>query len=498
MKRNLPRSEGLRENLQVLLSRRTPQGLLILSFAGLILLGSVLLSLPIAHASGAVGYVDALFTATSAVCVTGLIVVDTATDYTLFGQIVILVLIQAGGLGVMTFAALVFRLMGRRLSLSSRAALHDAFFQEDRAGEFRRLFARILRITLLIETAGALALFLALVRRTSAGDAAYSAVFHSISAFCNAGFSIYTDNLYELRESVVIVSAVMVLIILGGLGHTVLQELSSRLGAWTKRGGPRRGSVARSVDLGGRTPDGGTAADPPAPGDSRRLRPLSLHTQVVLRATLVLIVGGTILLFLFGMTGEQTSWSSRLWTALFQSVTARTAGFNTVSIGMLPYASLLLLCILMFIGGSPGSCAGGLKTTTAAIWVARLRARLAGDDEPRLLGRRVPNEVLRRTTILVALAVIWNTVGVLLLLATELGTTGPFAFGLQDVLFEQLSAFGTVGLSTGLTPVLSTAGRVWIIATMFVGRLGPLTLATWMVSRDTIRVRYPEGKVMIG
>jgi len=460
---------GWSDNIRSLLSRRTPQGLLLLSFAGAILVGSVLLSLPVAHANGPVGYLDALFTATSAICVTGLIVVDTATAYTLFGQIVILALIQAGGLGVMTFAALIFRLMGRRLSLSSRAALHDALFQEDRAGEFRRLFARILRMTLVVEAFGAVAIFLPLLRRSALGEAAYSAIFHSISAFCNAGFSIYSDNLYELRGSAVIVSTVMVLIVLGGLGHTVLQESWQWISARLLRPDAPRGPHA-----------------------------FSLHAQVVLRVSLILIVGGTLLLLLFGMTAEQASWGSRLWTALFQSVTARTAGFHTVQIGMLPYASLLLICVLMFIGGSPGSCAGGLKTTTAAIWVARLRARLQGDDEPRLLGRRVPNVILRRTTILVALAVVWNTVGVLFLLATELGSAPPYAFGLQDVLFEQLSAFGTVGLSAGLTPVLSTAGRVWIIATMFVGRLGPLTLATWIVSRGTIRVRYPEGKVMIG
>lgn len=442
---------------------RSPETLLIGGFASLIAIGTPLLCLPWAH-NGEVGLLDALFTATSAVCVTGLIVVDTGTDYTVFGQIVILLLIQAGGIGVMSFAALAFQLLGRRLSLRAQAALSSSMLQREAASEFKGVFRRILRFVLIAESAGALLLFVGMLPDKGPAHAAYSAVFHSVSAFCNAGFSLYSDSLTGLRSNPVVITTVMLLIVLGGIGHPVAVDIWQRL--WPRK----RNKTAR-------------------------LRRLSLSSSVALWTSAVLIIAGFVLLLIFGLTPAEQSWPDRVLGAIFQSVTARTAGFNTVDIGGMSLAPLFLLVMLMFIGGSPGSCAGGIKTTTFALWLAKLRSRLRGDKSPRLFGRHIPGEITRRISMIIGLAVLWNLMGLVLLLATEGPTSGA---GMHDVVFEQVSAFGTVGLSTGLTPSLSVGGRLWIIATMFVGRLGPLTLAMWVFTQQAPGVRYPEGRIMIG
>jgi trk system potassium uptake protein TrkH len=436
---------------------RSPEGLLAASFATLIAVGAVVLWLPFSH-RGAVGPLDALFTSTSAVCVTGLAVVDTGTAFTPVGQVVLLVLIQMGGLGVMTFAALAYQLMGRRLSLQAHAALADALVQRDVAGELGETFRGILRTVLVIEAVGAVALFAGLAPRFGAGHAAWSAVFHSVSAFCNAGFSLYPDSLVGLRGDLLVVGAVMALIVVGGIGHPVLRDV------WrVVRGAP--GSCSRS-----------------------RFARLSLHSRVALLTSGALIVGGMALILAFGPRED-----GAVGAALFQSVTARTAGFNTVDIGLLQVPTLVLLIGLMFVGGSPGSCAGGVKTTALVVWGARLLAALRGEKQARVLGRHIPGEVVRRTMLLLDVAVLWNVLGLFVLLQTEGGTAG-----LVEVLFEQVSAFGTVGLSTGLTPKLSEAGRIWLVATMFVGRVGPLTVVLWITTRRKPGILYPDGRLMIG
>jgi trk system potassium uptake protein TrkH len=445
-----------------------PEALLVGSFGGVILMGALLLRLPWAHLAGRVNFLDALFTSTSAVCVTGLVVVDTGTDFTRFGQIVIILLIQAGGLGIMTFAALMFQFLGRRLSLRSQSVLHGSFFQQDIGVNFKTMFRRILWLTAVAELLGVAVLFAALLPQAGhLGEALFQSVFHAVSAFCNAGFSLYKDNLVEVRHNHLFTITIMGLIVIGGLGHTVVHELWQRVECRF----PRR----RDRDI-----------------DCRRL---SIHARVVLRFTGILIVGGAAGILVLGLTAAETSWEARVAAAFFQSITARTAGFNTVDIGRLPLASVLLITILMFIGGSPASCAGGIKTTAFAISWAELRARVRGETEVRLLDRRIPNETLWRVSLLLRLALLWNIVGVLLLLAIEGGRPG---FGMHDVIFEQISAFGTVGLSTGITDKLSAPGKLWIIATMFVGRLGPLTLAMWFFTIKPGHVQYPEGKVMIG
>ena len=443
----------------------TPQSILVAGFAGLIGIGAVLLRLPISSAGDPISLLDALFTSTSAACVTGLVVADTGRDFTPFGQGVILLLIQAGGLGVMAFAAVAFDLLGRRLSLRAQTAFNESYFQVDAATGFRKRLLRILRMVATFEAIGAILLFLGLLGRLAPGPAAFSAVFHSISAFCNAGFSLYGASLEGFHGNALVLAPIAGLIIVGGLGPPVLLELlhvtRNRMRS-TKHVPPIR---------------------------------MSLHTRIVLRTSLFLIIGGAVLLALTGMTSREGTIAEIASGALFQSITARTAGFNTVGIGALPLASLLVLCVLMFIGGSPGSCAGGIKTTTAVLWLAQFTARMRGRKGPSVLGRHIPGELVRRASTLVGLALLWNVCGVILLAVTEASTDTAT---LHDLLFEQVSAFGTVGLSTGLTPQLSIPGRLWIILTMFIGRVGPLTLAVWAFRQRTPGVRLPEGKVMIG
>jgi len=440
-----------------------PQGFLIAVFATLILVGAVLLMLPAAHARGPISPLDALFTSTSAVCVTGLITRDTATDFTRFGQMVILVLIQLGGLGIMTFGVLAMQLVGRRISLRSQVAMYDIFYQKHAADEFRKNLRWVVLLTLSVEAAGAAMLIWAVRTPPYSYITTFDAVFHAISAFCNAGFSTFSDSLVRLRGNLIFMTVVSLLIILGGLGYTVLLELISR--TWHRL--------------------------------RRRPTPIgwSLQTRVVLTTSCVLIALGALFLVAVGLGEGATSWAERMGDALFQSITARTAGFNTVAVGAAPVASLLWLIILMFIGGSPGSCAGGIKTTSVAVWFARLRARLAQREDVTLGGRRIPHDLVRRAALVLGVAAVFNLAGVLILSITELDGSG---WGLKDILFEQVSAFGTVGLSTGITPHLSRLGKLWIILSMFVGRLGPLTIAMSVLERKPDTVRLPEERVMIG
>jgi trk system potassium uptake protein len=442
----------------------TPETMLLGGFAVLIFLGAILLSTPWAAHPGKVSFLDALFTSTSAVCVTGLTVVDTGADFTFVGQVIILILIQLGGLGIMTFAALAFQMLGLRMSLQSQAALQESLFQKDLANHFHQAFRTIIVLTLAIEGLGIVFLVFFLSQSMEPGQAFFSAIFHSVSAFCNAGFSLRSDSLVGLKDNYGVLFVIMTLIILGGLGFSVLHEIWSGL---------RRSSIGRNAT---------------------KSRAFSLHSRVVLWVSTVLIVAGTILLVGFGLPADENSLGEKIVGGLFQSVTARTAGFNSVDIGKLPPASIFILIILMFIGGSPGSCAGGVKTSSVAIYCARLFAGLRGKSDVQLGDRRLPYELVSKTDILMALALFWNIIGVLILLTTE----SRLNVDSLSLIFEQVSAFGTVGLSTGLTPSLSIHGKLWLVTTMFVGRLGPLTIAFWMVPRTRVKVRYPEGSVMIG
>lgn len=442
---------------------RRPQGCLIGAFAGLILLGMLLLSLPVAHTHAEVSVLDALFTATSAVCVTGLVVCDTGQDFSRFGQIVILVLIQMGGLGIMTFAALAMQMAGRKLSYRSEIALHDMFYQNNAAAQLRRNLKWIVLLTLGFEGLGTILLVKSMPDSFEKADAIYIAIFHAISAFCNAGFSTFSDSLIGMRQHVAFMTVISILIILGGLGYTVILEIISR-------------SANKLF---------------------RHRTPIcwSLNTRLVLTTSVALILIGAIIFDTLGLAAADIDWQARAGDAVFQSITARTAGFNTVDLGHLPTPSLLWLVLLMFVGGSPGSCAGGIKTTSLAVWIARLKARLLLREDVTIAGRRIPVDLVRRTGLLLGVATVYNLVGVMVLSITEMGDT---EWRLEDILFEQVSAFATVGLATGLTATLSATGKLWIILTMFVGRVGPLTIAMAVMDSHTTIVRMSEERIMIG
>ena len=443
-----------------------PEVLPVAAFAALILIGTLALLLPICHAARPVSLLDALFTATSAVCVTGLITVNTAEAYSGAGQTVILILIQLGGLGVMTFAALAYQLFHQRVSFGSQAALQDVFFQGQTRVDLRAALRRIVLMTLAIELIGAILIHSGLPDGAANSARWFDAVFLSISAFCNAGFSVYADSAMGLRDSALLMYTLMALIVAGGLGYMVLFEAARRFR------GRLRGKRPNPVRW-------------------------SLNSRVVLITSVVLIVGGTAALLLTGLPPETgRSLPAQLQDALFQSVTARTAGFNTVDITLLPLPSLMILMPLMFVGGSPGSCAGGIKTTSLTVWLTRVMARITGREDVNLGGRRIPHDVVRKAALVIALAAMWNSAGVMILAVTE--EVGP-SVRFEQLIFEQVSAFATVGLSAGITERLSVLGKLWIAASMLVGRLGPLTIALLVVSgQPRARIAYPTERIMIG
>jgi len=439
------------------------------TFAGLAIVGALLLRLPVSHAGQPVGFVDALFTSTSAVCVTGLITVDTATRYSRFGQTVILILIQLGGLGIMTFAAVGAQVFHRRLSFSSHLAWQSAFFEPDFRVDLRRALRQILALTVVFETIGAVLLYLWLPRNVPPAGGWFEATFHAVSAFCNAGFSVYSDNAVAFRDSTLALCTLMALIFVGGIGYTVLIEAVSRAWRWLRR--QRTGAVV-----------------------------WTLHSRVVFKVSVGLVLGGALLLMLTGLTPTEKRWTEKAFHALFQSVSARTAGFNTLDIGRLPLPSMLVLIGLIFIGGSPGSCAGGIKTTTATVWFARVRARLTGREDVVVGQRRLPFDTVQRATLVLSLAVIWNAAGVFVLAMSE----GHSGVRLEQLVFEQISAFATCGLSANpgasvsLSGAFTVLGKLWVTVTMLVGRVGPLTLAIAVIPTPRKLFEYPSERVMIG
>lgn len=444
-----------------------PGLLLVLGLVAVILAGAALLGLPFAAAGRApLPWLDALFTSTSAACVTGLITRDTAVDFSPAGQAVILALIQIGGLGVMSASGLVSLLLGRGLGVREAGLVRDLFDTRLRtaaAGILRRIVA----LTLAAEAAGALLLFLLTAERMpEAGPRAWWCVFHSVSAFCNAGFSLESDSLTTVAGDGPVMAVISALLILGGVGFAVIFNTA----AWL------RGRALR--------------------GRRRRVRPVRLGVQarVVWVMTAGLLLGGTALLLLLERDGAFAGmdWGRRLGLAWFQSATCRTAGFNSMDLAALGPASLLMMVVLMSIGAAPGSTAGGLKLTTVAILFANLRAIVLGDDRAVLFDREVPRLAVRRAFMVLTSWLLAVTLALGALLAVE---TGPFL----PVLFEVVSALGTVGLSLGVTPALPAAGKVAVILLMFLGRLGPLAVAYGLVrTRRRVDVRYPETDLLVG
>ena len=453
------------------MSRRlNPFTLPIYYFASAIALGTVLLHADFSLAQGPISWVDAFFTAVSATCVTGLIVVDTGTFFSPAGKTIILTLIQLGGLGIMTYAGLIFYLWRQKVSLTDRVAVGQSLLHDPR---FRlgRFLKQIVLGCMALELLGAVLIFLA----DSKGFSPFSALFHSISAFCNAGFSLQSSSLMHWEKHWGINFIFITLIVLGGLGFSVLLEL---YGAVFMR--KRKGLPAKPLG-----------------------RALSRHAKIVLwtSAFLILFGAGVVLVAEYIFHSGEFSFSETFLSSLFQSVTCRTAGFNTMDIGRMTNISLIVMMFLMFVGGSPGSCAGGIKTTTfralAAFFISRIKGR-----KQAVTGRfALDEDTMNKALTLVAFASVIVGCAVLLLNVTELGavpherTRGLFL----EIMFEVFSAFGTVGLSTGLTPHLSPCGKVVVAVVMFVGRLGPiLFLSVLQGFQKREKFSWPEDTLLIG
>jgi trk system potassium uptake protein len=445
--------------------------LFVLSFALLILVGTLgLKALPGLYTGAKLSWLDALFTAASAVCVTGLIVVDTATYFTVAGQAWILLLIQFGGLGMITFTTVIILALGRRLSLRQEL-LSTGTAEVTREIDYRRLTRDLVAFTLVFEAAGAILLYLLWIPRLGLGGSVWPALFHSISAFCNAGFSTFSTSLTDFQTAPATLLVVMTLIIAGGLGFLTLDELYLNHRA-------RR--------------------------EGRRFR-ISLHSRIALAATAVLLIGGWILYtFLeWRLTlGAMPLWA-RPFNSLFMSVTARTAGFNTVDYDEASGGANFLTILLMSIGGSPGSTAGGMKTTTVALIGLLAWSRFRGSEITSLWGRSVPEETVQRAVGLFTVAFGVVTAAILAYVTLEMGNVvhSEAARGFLPYMFEAASAFNTVGLSMGVTPELSASGRWLTILLMYLGRVGPLTFAAAIaLPRPTPRgeFRFAYEDVVVG
>jgi len=430
--------------LKVMLSPLfTPARIFILSFAGAILAGALLLWLPQAAAKTQLSFTDALFTSASAVCVTGLATIDIGRDLTRFGQVVTLILFQVGGLGIITFSVVFFGILGRGISFKEREIVQSSFLHTPRR-DFLPIMKWVLLATFWIEGIGTLVLFIRFSRDFPAERALYQAVYHAVSAFNNCGYSLFSNSLMNYRDDWTVNLVVMALIILGGIGFIVQHE-----GVALLRG---------------------------------RIKRLSLHSRIVLIMTGLLIGGGAALFYLFEMNGlfRDASLQTSLLASLFQSVTARTSGFNTVDIGQLSNATILILIVLMFIGASPGSTGGGIKTTSFALLIFMIWNRIRGQEEVNIFNRTIPKEILVRTiAIIFASAFSIALIASLLLLTGAGGGETPLQSRhfFVEYLFETVSAFGTVGLSMGITAGLSDIQKYAVIVMMFAGRVGPLTLA---------------------
>jgi len=438
---------------------------MMLSYVALIAAGAILLCLPAATPPGhPIDAVDALFTSASATCVTGLVVRSTGDDFTLFGQLVILSLIQLGGIGIMTFSLIMFSFFGSRMSLASRFLIVQTLASVGAWEDFWPLLRTVVRFTFFTELAGSLLLFARWQGDLGQSRAAYAAIFHSISAFCNAGFSLWNDSLEGYRDDVVVNVVISALIILGGLGFVVVWEVLEK---------------------------------------PLRRRRMSLHTKVALWTSGALVVTGAALFWVQEQASllAGMSFPHQLLASFFQSVTARTAGFNSVEIGDLAPATLSVMMTLMFIGGSPGSCAGGIKTTTFGVLLLTTWNRLNNRRNVNAFHRSIGQATIANTLSIAIGGVVVVALGLLALLMLEHphATLDDRHGAFVAYMFETISALGTVGLSCGVTTSLSDASRLLLVGLMYLGRLGPLTVAMALSRENPVTDwRYPEEDVMVG
>ncbi|MDO3410081.1 TrkH family potassium uptake protein [Saccharibacillus sp. CPCC 101409] len=444
------------------LLRLNPPQVLAAGFLVMILVGSGLLSLPAASASGhSMSYPDALFMSASATCVTGLSVLNPGVDLTVFGQLVLIGLVQLGGLGFMTVATLIALVFRRRITFRERLILQETLSQSSTEG-IVRLIRKVLLYALVIETAGALMLFVRFAFEMPVGQAAYFGAYHSISIFNNAGFDLFgaiegqASSLIHYVDDPFVNLIAMPLILLGGIGFIVIADLL----------------------------------------DFPRKRQLSLHSKVVLSMTVLLVVVGAIVIFIFEFSNPATlkplDFSGKFFASVFQSVTSRSAGMMTLDVGAMRQATQFFIVIMMFIGAAPGSAGGGIKVTTFAILIGAVVSMIRGRQDIVFFRYRIGQDRVYKAITFSLLSFLLIVVAAMILSVTE-------HYSFLGILFETTSAYATAGISMGLTSELTPFGQILITALMFVGRLGPITLAFTLTPKmDNEPFRYPEGKITIG
>ena len=461
----------------MLIRNMHPTQILVIGFLTLILIGSLLLMLPISSASGAyTPFADALFTATSAVCVTGLVVVDTAAHWSLFGKIVILGCIQVGGLGFMSLVSMVFVVLGKKITLKNRLIMQEALNFNTTAGVVR-FTKMVVKGTLMVEAIGALLLMLSFVPEYGVLKGVWYAIFHAISAFCNAGFDILgPSSLAPYVGNGIVNGVIMCLIVIGGLGFSVWLDVYRVIKY--KLEAPKHFTWKQAVNK------------------------LMLHTKLVGVVTLALLFIGFVVIFILeyknpGTLGALTL-KEKIYAALFQSVSPRTAGFYTIPLSEMTDTSKLFTIILMFIGGSPAGTAGGIKTVTFGVLAICAFSTIRGNDQTVIFKRRIPFHLITR-----ALALVMIAMSVVIVAVGGLSLSEDFSF--MEILFETVSAFATVGTTLGITPFLSLVGKILIIIVMFIGRLGPITMAVALMVRRGNKengsggsIQYPEERVIVG
>lgn len=433
--------------------RFSPPQVLAIGFFLTIMIGSLMLKLPIAS-NGPLTWIDALFTSASATTVTGLAVVDTGTEFTVFGQIVIMALIQIGGLGFMTFAVLIVIMLGKKIGLKERMLVQEALNQSTIGGVIR-LVKVLFMFSISIELTAFFLLSFRFVPEYGWGYGLFTSLFHAVSAFNNAGFSLWPDNLMGFANDPAVNIIITFLFITGGIGFTVLYDI------WTYR----------------------------------RFKAFSLHTKLMLSGTLLLNVLAMLVILTLEYSNPGTlgsmHFTDKLWASYFQAVTPRTAGFNSVDFGSMRECTLVFILLLMFIGAGSGSTASGIKLTTFIVIMMSVIAFLKGNKDTVIFRRTVKHAVIIKSLAVSVISLFIVFIGIFALTITE---HAPFL----QIVFETFSAFGTVGLSMGLTPELSTAGKCIIIVIMFIGRIGPLTLVFSFAKTKKSNIRYPDGEVFTG
>lgn len=443
-----------------------PPRLVFLSFLTFIIVGSILLSLPLSlDGDNNISFLNALFTSTSATCVTGLIVVDTGSHFSIYGQIIILLLMQIGGLGVMTFSTLFLFYLRGKFGIGSRELIQETISSYDIIN-IGSLLKSVFIFTFTIELIGAFLLSIRFMLDMPVEQAIFTAVFHSVSAFCNAGFSTFSDSLISYRSDIFVNTVFIILIICGGIGFIVIYDIM------------KKGTKKFSFHF------------------------LSLHSKIALSVSASLILIGSVLILIFEYNGSMNNYdlSSRILTSIFQSVTSRTAGFNTIDIYSISIPSIYVIIILMFIGASPASCGGGIKTTTIAVIIAFISSRINDKKNVNLFYNTLSFRVISKAIVIIVFGVTSVILFSFLISIFEIGNTSLSNNGnlFIQIFFEVVSAFGTVGLSTGITSDLSLISRFLIILLMIIGRVGPLTIALSIGLRDVPDIKYVEEEIIIG